>query len=163
MITGPLTGVRVLDMTRILAGPFTTMLLGDLGAEIIKVERPGLGDDTRFWAPPYCGGQSTYFLAINRNKKSIAINIRDPKGAELVRKLATKCDILVENYLPGKLDKLGLGYDQLKATVPSLIYCSITGYGPGGPYDQRPGYDVMVSGVGGLMYITGPEVPLDCS
>ncbi|KAL9966008.1 hypothetical protein ACROYT_G024015 [Oculina patagonica] len=162
LITGPLAGVKVLDMTRILAGPFTTMLLGDLGAEIIKVEKPGLGDDTRFWAPPYCGDQSTYFLSVNRNKKSIAINIKDPKGAEIVRKLAAKCDILVENYLPGKLGKLGLGYNQLKASVPSLIYCSITGYGPGGPYDQRPGYDVMVSGVGGLMHITGPEDGSPC-
>lgn len=154
---GPLSGVRVLDMTRILAGPFMTMLLGDLGAEIIKIEKPESGDDTRSWAPPFCENESTYFLSINRNKKSIAVNIKDPKGTEIVRKLVSKCDVLVENYLPGKLDKVGLGYDQLKTSAPSLIYCSITGFGRGGPYDQRPGYDVMVSGIGGLMHITGPE------
>nr|XP_058972801.1 succinate--hydroxymethylglutarate CoA-transferase-like isoform X3 [Pocillopora verrucosa] len=157
---GPLSGVRVLDMTRILAGPFTTMLLGDLGAEIIKIEKPESGDDTRSWAPPFCENESTYFLSINRNKKSIAVNIKDPKGTEIVRKLASKCDVLVENYLPGKLDKVGLGYDQLKTSAPSLIYCSITGFGRGGPYDQRPGYDVMVSGIGGLMHITGPEIAM---
>jgi len=162
MITGPLAGVRILDMSRVLAGPFATMLLGDLGAEIIKVENPEGGDDTRSWAPPYCGSESTYFLSVNRNKKSIAVNIKDPKGAEIVRKLAQKCDVLVENYLPGKLDKLGLGYDNLKTSVPSLIYCSITGYGIGGPYDQRPGYDVIVSGIGGLMHITGPEDGSPC-
>ncbi|CAH3155918.1 unnamed protein product [Porites evermanni] len=157
MVSGPLSGIRVLDMSRVLAGPFATMLLGDLGAEIIKVENPDGGDDSRSWAPPYCGNESTYFLSVNRNKKSISINIKDPKGAEIVKKLAQKCDILVENYLPGKLDKFGLGYDSLKTSVPSLIYCSITGYGTGGPYEQQPGYDVVVSGIGGLTHITGPE------
>ncbi|KAK2564976.1 Succinate--hydroxymethylglutarate CoA-transferase, partial [Acropora cervicornis] len=138
------------------------MLLGDLGAEVIKVEKPDGGDDTRSWAPPYCGDQSTYFLSVNRNKKSVAINIKDPKGAELVGKLAEKCDVLVENYVPGKLDKLGLGYDSLKIATPSLIYCSITGYGQGGPYGHKPGYDVIVSGIGGLMHITGPEDGSPC-
>lgn len=155
--SGPLAGVKVLDLTRVLAGPFATMLLGDLGADVIKVERPGTGDDTREWGPPFVGTESTYFLSVNRNKKSIAVNMQDSKGADIVQQLAMQSDILMENYLPGKLDKFGLGYDQLKEVAPSLIYCSITGYGPGGPHGQKAGYDVVASAVGGLMHITGPE------
>uniref|UniRef100_A0A8B9KHN9 Succinyl-CoA:glutarate-CoA transferase n=1 Tax=Astyanax mexicanus TaxID=7994 RepID=A0A8B9KHN9_ASTMX len=122
----PLDGVKVLDLTRVLAGPFATMILGDLGAEVIKVERPGPGDDTRAWGPPFVGEESAYFLSVNRNKKSIAVNLKDPEGAKLVTELATRCDILVENYLPGKLDEMGLGYKQLSQVAPQIIYCSIS-------------------------------------
>ncbi|XP_072235029.1 succinate--hydroxymethylglutarate CoA-transferase isoform X2 [Leuresthes tenuis] len=136
----PLEGVRVLDLTRVLAGPFATMILGDLGAEVIKVERPGAGDDTRAWGPPFVGSESVYFLSVNRNKK-----------------LAGVCDVLVENYLPGKLPQMGLGYDQLSRVNPGLIYCSISGYGQTGPQSQSPGYDSIASAVSGMMHITGPE------
>lgn len=155
--TGPLSGFRVLDLSRILAGPYCTMLLGDLGAEIIKVEAPGKGDDTRQWGPPYLGKESCYFLSINRNKKSITVNLKHPKGQDLIKKLAITSDVLVENFLPGKLDTMGLGYDQLKKIAPKLIYCSITGYGSDGPYSEKPGYDLIASAAGGLMHITGPE------
>uniref|UniRef100_A0A4W4EIP2 Succinyl-CoA:glutarate CoA-transferase n=1 Tax=Electrophorus electricus TaxID=8005 RepID=A0A4W4EIP2_ELEEL len=153
----PLDGVRVLDLTRVLAGPFATMILGDLGAEVTKVERPGLGDDTRTWGPPFVGEESAYFLSVNRNKKSIAVNLKDPKGAKLVKELARISDVLVENYLPGKLDEMGLGYKQLSEVAPQLIYCSITGYGQTGPQSHKPGYDSIASAASGMMHITGPE------
>ena len=152
-----LSGVRVLDLTRVLAGPFATMVLGDMGAEIIKIENPNGGDDTRSWGPPFVGKETAYFVSINRNKKSVAVNMKDDRGADLVRNLARKSDILVENFLPGKLDSMGLGYDQLRTINEQLIYCSITGYGPDGPYANRGGYDVIASSIGGLNYITGPE------
>ncbi|KAK3550881.1 hypothetical protein QTP70_007509 [Hemibagrus guttatus] len=123
----PLDGIRVLDLSRVLAGPFATMILGDLGAEVIKVERPGPGDDTRAWGPPFVREESAYFLSVNRNKKSIAVNLKDPKGAKLITQLARNCDILVENYLPGKLDEMGLGYKDMSDAAPHIIYCSITG------------------------------------
>ncbi|XP_052094956.1 succinate--hydroxymethylglutarate CoA-transferase-like [Mytilus californianus] len=153
----PLDGLKILDISRILAGPYCTMILGDLGAEIIKVEKPGAGDDTRSWGPPFCGKESVYFLTVNRNKKSIAIDIRTKDGQDLIQKLAKQCDVMVENYIPGKLDQYNLGYKHLNVIAPQLIYCSITGYGQTGPYSKRAGYDVIVSGVGGLMHITGPE------
>uniref|UniRef100_A0A671Q5A2 Succinate--hydroxymethylglutarate CoA-transferase-like n=1 Tax=Sinocyclocheilus anshuiensis TaxID=1608454 RepID=A0A671Q5A2_9TELE len=153
----PLDGVKVLDLTRVLAGPFATMILGDLGAEVIKVERPGSGDDTRAWGPPFVGEESAYFLSVNRNKKSIAVNLKDPKGTKLVTELAKVCDVLVENYLPGKLNEMGLGYEELSKVAPQLIYCSITGYGQTGPESHKPGYDSIASAVSGLMHITGPE------
>ncbi|XP_058621221.1 succinate--hydroxymethylglutarate CoA-transferase isoform X3 [Onychostoma macrolepis] len=153
----PLDGVKVLDLTRVLAGPFATMILGDLGAEVIKVERPGSGDDTRAWGPPFVGEESAYFLSVNRNKKSIAVNLKDPKGTELVTELAKVCDVLVENYLPGKLNEMGLGYEELSKVAPQLIYCSITGYGQTGPESHKPGYDSIASAVSGMMHITGPE------
>ncbi|XP_062580515.1 succinate--hydroxymethylglutarate CoA-transferase-like, partial [Saccostrea cucullata] len=154
---GPLSGYRILDMSRVLAGPYCTMILGDLGAEVIKIERPGSGDDTRLWGPPFKGSESVYFLTINRNKKSVAVDIKSERGQDIIRKLATKCDVLVENYIPGKLEQYGLGYQQLQNEAPQLIYCSISGYGQTGPYAKRAGYDVIVSGVAGLMYITGPK------
>lgn len=154
---GPLSGYRVLDLSRVLAGPYCTMILGDLGAEIIKVERPGSGDDTRSWGPPFKGQEAVYFLTVNRNKKSIAVDIKTRKGQNIIRQLASKCDVLVENYIPGKLAQYNLGYDQLKTECPRLIYCSISGYGQTGPYAKRAGYDVIVSGVAGLMHITGPK------
>ncbi|KAI5606450.1 succinate--hydroxymethylglutarate CoA-transferase isoform X2, partial [Silurus asotus] len=153
----PLDGIRVLDLTRVLAGPFATMILGDLGAEVIKVERPGQGDDTRAWGPPFVRDESAYFLSVNRNKKSIAVNLKDPKGAKLITELAKSCDILVENYLPGKLDEMGLGYKDMSEAAPQIIYCSITGYGQTGSKSHKPGYDSIASAVSGMMHITGPE------
>nr|XP_054092987.1 succinate--hydroxymethylglutarate CoA-transferase isoform X3 [Callithrix jacchus] len=153
----PLEGVKILDLTRVLAGPFATMNLGDLGAEVIKVERPGAGDDTRTWGPPFVGTESTYYLSVNRNKKSIAVNIKDPKGAKIIKELAAVCDVFVENYLPGKLSAMGLGYQDIDKIAPHIIYCSITGYGQTGPISQRAGYDAVASAVSGLMHITGPE------
>ncbi|VCX41484.1 unnamed protein product [Gulo gulo] len=123
----PLEGVKILDLTRVLAGPFATMNLGDLGAEVIKVERPGVGDDTRTWGPPFVGTESTYFLSVNRNKKSIAVNIKDPKGVKIIKELAAVCDVFVENYVPGRLSALGLGYEDIDKIAPHIVYCSITG------------------------------------
>ncbi|KAF6086951.1 succinyl-CoA:glutarate-CoA transferase [Phyllostomus discolor] len=154
----PLEGVKVLDLTRVLAGPFATMNLGDLGAEVIKVERPGVGDDTRTWGPPFVGTESTYFLSVNRNKKSIAVNIKDPKGVKIIKELAAVCDVFVENYVPGKLSAMGLGYEDIDKIAPHIIYCSITGYGQTGPLSHRAGYDAVASAVSGMMHITGPEV-----
>ncbi|XP_027511786.1 succinate--hydroxymethylglutarate CoA-transferase isoform X4 [Corapipo altera] len=154
----PLDGVKILDLTRVLAGPFATMNLGDLGAEVIKVERPGAGDDTRAWGPPFAGTESVYFLSVNRNKKSIAINMKDSKGAELIRELAAASDVFVENYIPGKLAEMGLGYEDIKNVAPHIVYCSITGYGQTGPVVQRAGYDSIAAAVSGLLHITGHEV-----
>jgi formyl-CoA transferase len=151
----PLQDVRVLDLSRVLAAPHCTMVLGDLGAEVIKVERPETGDDTRQWGPPFAGGESTYFLSCNRNKKSITLNLKSERGREIAVALAVKSDVLVENLLPGTLDKMGLGYEALKKINPRLIYCSISGFGQDGPYRDRPGYDLLVQAMGGVMSITG--------
>ncbi|XP_066441096.1 succinate--hydroxymethylglutarate CoA-transferase isoform X2 [Eleutherodactylus coqui] len=153
----PLDGVKILDLTRVLAGPFATMILGDLGAEIIKVEKPGSGDDTRSWGPPFVGSESAYFLSVNRNKKSIAVNMKDPKGTKIVKQLAEACDVLIENYIPGKLAAMGLGHEDLMKTAPHIIYCSITGYGQTGPLFKRSGYDAVACAMSGLMHVTGPE------
>ena len=152
----PLKGVKILDLTRIVAGPFCTMILADMGAEVYKIERPFAGgDESRKWGPPFLkeSKDSTYFLASNRNKKSVSLDLK--KGKEIIYELAKKCDVLVENYVPGKLDQMGLGYEQLKEIAPHLIYCSLTGYGSKGPYAQRPGYDVIAASMGGLLHITG--------
>ncbi|XP_076014125.1 succinyl-CoA:glutarate CoA-transferase isoform X2 [Genypterus blacodes] len=149
--------VSVRSPNRVLAGPFATMILGDLGAEVIKVERPGAGDDTRAWGPPFIGKESAYFLSVNRNKKSIAVDLKHRRGAQVIMELAALCDVLVENYLPGKLQQMGLGYKQLSTVNPQLIYCSISGYGQTGPQSQSPGYDSIASAVSGMMHITGPE------
>ena len=158
----PLTGIRVLDLTRVLAGPWCTQNLADLGAEVIKVERPQSGDDTRGWGPPYLRdqkGQDTteaaYYAAANRNKKSVTIDMSTTAGAHAIRELAAQCDILVENFKVGGLKKYGLDYESLRAVNPRLIYCSITGFGQNGPYATRPGYDFMIQAMGGLMSITG--------
>jgi crotonobetainyl-CoA:carnitine CoA-transferase CaiB-like acyl-CoA transferase len=158
----PLTGIRVLDLTRVLAGPWCTQNLADLGAEVVKIERPGAGDDTRAWGPPYLKDQdgndtteAAYYLSANRNKQSVALDIATPRGAELVRELARQSDILVENFKVGGLRKYGLDYESLSKENPGLIYCSITGFGQTGPYATRPGYDFMIQGMGGLMSITG--------
>lgn len=154
---GPLSGVRIVDLTRILAGPFATMVLSDLGAEVIKVERPGSGDDTRTWGPPFLGTESCYFLSVNRNKKSVAVDLKQPEGVQVVQDLVCCSDILVENFVPGALDRLGLGYSDLQTLAPHLIYCSISGYGTSGPYKSRPGYDVMAASFGGLVGVTGAK------
>ena len=155
-MNGPLDGIVVADFSRVLAGPYATMLLGDLGAEIIKVERPGQGDDTRAWGPPYTRqGQSTYFAGVNRNKSTRAIDLRTPEGQTEARALALSADVLVENFKPGALDRMGLGYDELSSVRPGLVYCSITGFGAGEGRDL-PGYDLLVQAMGGLMSITGP-------
>uniref|UniRef100_A0A1A8L0U6 Chromosome 7 open reading frame 10 n=2 Tax=Nothobranchius pienaari TaxID=704102 RepID=A0A1A8L0U6_9TELE len=133
------------------------MILGDLGAEVIKVERPGGGDDTRTWGPPFIGSESVYFLSVNRNKKSLAVDLKHPRGAAIIQELAGVCDVLVENFLPGKLDQMSLGFEDVSRQNPGLIYCSISGYGQTGPLSQSPGYDSIVSAVSGMMHITGPE------
>ncbi|XP_071961740.1 succinyl-CoA:glutarate CoA-transferase-like isoform X2 [Antedon mediterranea] len=142
---------------RVLAGPYATMLLGDMGADVIKVEKPGCGDDTRSWGPPFVKSESCYFMAVNRNKRSIAVDIKQPKGKDIIREIAKKSDVLIENFVPGGLDKLQLGYEDLRKIAPSLIYCSITGYGSDGPLAKRAGYDVVAAAMGGLLSITGHE------
>ena len=154
-LSSPLEGYRILDLSRVLAGPYCTMMLGDLGAEVIKVERPGAGDDTRAWGPPFVGGESAYYLCANRNKKSITVNLKSEKGREIIRQLAKNSDVLIENYKVGELTELGLGYETLRGLNPGLVYCSITGYGQNGPDKALPGYDFIVQGRGGLMSITG--------
>ncbi len=154
-MAGALDNLKVLDLSRVLAGPFATMMLADLGAEVTKVERPGVGDETRGWGPPYdAGGEATYFLAANRNKRSVVLDLKDPGDLAEVRRLALEADVLVENFRPGFLDGIGLGYDDLRATNPGLVYCSITGFGRGAGA-ELPGYDMLVSALGGLMSITG--------
>jgi glutaryl-CoA transferase len=159
---GPLNGITILDLSRVLAGPSCTQMLGDLGAEIIKVERPGLGDETRGWGPPFlrdAGGAETaesgYYLSANRNKRSVTINFAKPDGASLVRRLLEHVDVLIENFKVGGLAEYQLGYEQLRQDFPRLVYCSITGYGQDGPYAARPGYDLMAQGAGGIMSVTG--------
>jgi len=152
---GPLAGIRVLDLTRVLAGPYCTMFLGDLGAEVVKVEQPGVGDDTRGWGPPFAGGESAYFLCTNRNKKSITVDLKSADGIALIRKLAERADVLIENFRPGGLDRLGLGEQELRNTNPRLVYASLSGFGADGPMADNPGYDLIVQAWGGLMSITG--------
>jgi crotonobetainyl-CoA:carnitine CoA-transferase CaiB-like acyl-CoA transferase len=161
-MSGALSHIRVLDLSRVLAGPWAGQALGDLGAEVIKVERPGVGDDTRHWGPPYLKdaegndtSEAAYFLGANRNKQSLTIDFTQPEGQRIVRELAAKCDVLVENFKVGGLAAYGLDYASLKAINPRLIYCSITGFGQDGPYAKRAGYDFMVQGLGGLMSLTG--------
>ncbi|GGJ49382.1 CaiB/BaiF CoA transferase family protein [Deinococcus roseus] len=150
----PLTGIRVADFTRVLTGPYCTMLLGDLGADVIKIEPPQ-GDDTRSWTPPAKGTEATYFLSVNRNKRSVVLNLKDPQDLQIARKLIASSDVLVENYRPGTMEKLGLGYETLKALKPRLIYAAISGFGQTGPYASLSGYDVIAQGMGGLMSYTG--------
>ncbi len=150
-----LEGIRVLDLSRIIAGPFCSQILGDMGAEVIKVEQPGAGDDSRTWGPPFKNGESVYFFCINRNKKSITVNMKDPRGRAIIRELARRSDVLLENFKPGTLAKLGLDWDVLRRDNPRLIFCAISGFGRTGPAAERGGYDVIVQAVGGLMSITG--------
>jgi formyl-CoA transferase len=151
----PLSGYRVLDLSRILAGPYCTMILGDQGADVIKVERPGGGDDTRTWGPPFAGGESAYYLSCNRNKRSMTVDLKNPAGAALIREIARVSDVFIENFTPGLTKRFGLDYETLRELNPRLVYCSISAYGQDGPYRDRPGYDMVLSAVGGLMWITG--------
>lgn len=157
-----LSGVRILDLSRVLAGPSCTQLLGDLGADVLKIERPGAGDDTRKWGPPYLkddAGQDTtesaYYLSANRNKRSLGLDIAKPEGQALVRRLLKDCDVLIENFKTGDLARYGLDWESLKAEFPKLVYCSITGFGQDGPYAKLPGYDYLAQGMGGIMSLTG--------
>lgn len=152
----PLEGLMILDMTRFLSGPFCTMLLGDMGAQVIKVEPPEVGDDTRAWAP-FIGGQGTYFLSTNRNKKSICVDTRQKQGMNILKRMINRCDVFVENFKPGLMDRLGMDFPTMAALNPRLIYCSISGFGQTGPYRYRPGYDQILQGMSGLMSITGTE------
>ncbi|MCJ7735020.1 MAG: CoA transferase [Anaerolineales bacterium] len=158
-----LHNIRVIDITRAMAGPYCTMMLGDFGADVIKVERPDSGDESRSWGPPFVGeaygpypGESAYFLSANRNKRSITINLKDPKGQLIIKKLVQVADVFIENYRTGVLEKMGLGVEELMKGNPGLIYCSISGYGRTGPYQERPGYDAIIQAEGGMMGITGP-------
>lgn len=153
-MSAPLAGVTVLDLSRILAGPYCTMLLGDLGAEVLKVEPPG-GDDARGWGPPFVAGESAYFLAVNRNKKSLCINLKQPSGRDLLWRLIAQADVLVENFRPGTLDRLGFSYKDVHKARPQLVYCSISGYGHTGPLAKKPGYDAVIQGEAGWMSLTG--------
>jgi crotonobetainyl-CoA:carnitine CoA-transferase CaiB-like acyl-CoA transferase len=153
----PLEGVRILDLTRVLSGPYCTMLLGDLGAEVIKVERPGEGDDTRAFAPPFQGDQAAYFLSVNRNKKSITLDMKNEQGKEILWRLLDLSDVLVENFRPGAMERLGFGYEAVSTRRPAMIYCSISGFGDSGPQKDRAGYDVIVQGEAGIMDLTGPR------
>jgi formyl-CoA transferase/CoA:oxalate CoA-transferase len=160
MAAGPLAGVTVLDLTRVLSGPYCTMVLADLGARVIKIEHPGKGDDTRHWGPPFVGTESAYFLSINRNKESVTIDFKPPSGRAVLDRLAARADVLVENFRPGTLDRIGFGWDAVHARVPRLIYASISGYGQTGPRRNEAGYDAIMQAEGGLMSITGePDRP----
>jgi len=155
----PLHGIRIIDLTRVLAGPFCSMSLGDMGAEVIKVEEPDKGDDTRGW-PPFASGESTYFMSVNRNKKSLTLNMKAPEGQAILRRLIAKADVVIENFRPGTMERLGFGYDALRKLNPRLIYCSISGFGESGPESSRPGYDLIVQGESGVMDLTGfPDGP----
>jgi crotonobetainyl-CoA:carnitine CoA-transferase CaiB-like acyl-CoA transferase len=165
-MAGALSHLRVLDLSRVLAGPWAAQTLADLGADVIKVERRGAGDDTRGWGPPFLKDgdgnniEAAYYLSANRNKRSITIDLAQPRGAQLIRDLAVRCDVLIENYKVGGLARYGLAYDDIRAINPGIVYCSITGFGQSGPYASRVGYDFMIQGLGGLMSITGePDGP----
>jgi len=157
----PLDDIRIVDLSRIVAGPLATQILGDYGAEVIKIEQPGVGDDARQWLPPKTpDGQATYFFAVNRNKKSLTLNLKHPKGKEILKALVARSDVLVENFTPGTMEGLGLGYESLRAVNPRLIYCAVSGFGATGPYREHAGYDAIHQGITGLMSITGePDSP----
>ena len=153
---GPLTGLTVLDLTRVLSGPYCTMMLADMGARVIKIEQPGKGDDTRGWGPPFQNGESSYFMSINRNKESLTLNLKHADGRRVLDSLLDKADVLVENFRPGAMERMGLGYADVSSRWPKLVYCSVSGFGQTGPRRNQPGYDAVMQGEGGLMSITGP-------
>jgi len=156
----PLTGIKVVDLTRILAGPYCTQALADAGADVVKVEEPAKGDDTRGWGPPFVEGESTYFLSVNRGKRSLTLNLKHEEGRRILRRLVDDADVLAENFRPGTLDRLGFSYEAVRARNPRLVYASVSGYGPDGPWGGKPGYDAITQGEGGLMSITGaPDGP----
>src|SRR5512145_1195190 len=161
-MAGPLDGIRIFDMSRILAGPSATQLLGDLGAEVIKIERPGQGDDTRKWGPPFLRdeegrdtAESAYYVSCNRGKRSVTLDIARPEGQALARRLIATSDVVIENFKAGDLARYGLDYESLRSEFPKLVYCSITGFGQSGPYASRAGYDILIQAMGGIMSITG--------
>jgi len=154
-VSGLLDGIRVLDISRVMAGPYCSMMLADLGAEVVKIERPGQGDDTRAWGPPFLGGESAYFLSVNRTKKSVTVDLGRDEGREIALELAAKSDVLLENFSPGTADRLGLGYEAVARANGAIVYCSISGYGQDGPYREWPAYDLILQGMGGLQGITG--------
>jgi len=153
---GPLTGVRVLDLTRALAGPYSSMMLGDMGADVLKVEMPKTGDEARAWGPPFINGESGYFLSVNRNKKGMTLNLKDARGKEILAKLMARADVVLQNFSPGTLEKLGFPYERMKALNPRIVYCAISGFGQSGPSASKVAYDQILQGLGGLMSITGP-------
>ncbi len=154
-MAGPLEGIRVVDLSRIVVGPYCTMVLGDMGADVIKIEIPKIGDETRMWGPPFIGGESAYYLSLNKNKRSLTLDFKKEKGKEILRRLIAASDVLIENYRMGTLDKVGFGYDEVRKINPRIIYCSITGYGPTGPMAHEVGVDVVVAAEAGLIGITG--------
>jgi crotonobetainyl-CoA:carnitine CoA-transferase CaiB-like acyl-CoA transferase len=156
-MTHALSGLKVIDLSRVLAGPYCSMILGDLGADVIKIEAPGGSDDTRSWSPPDIAGQSAYYLCANRNKRAMTLNLKTEAGREIFRELVKRADILVQNFVPGTMEKWKLSYDQLKPLNPALIYCSVSGFGENGPYKELPGYDAIIQAMGGMMSITGSE------
>ena len=151
-----LEGIKILDLSRILAGPYCTQVLGDLGAEIVKVEQPGTGDASRGWGPPYAEGEAAYYLSVNRNKRSLTLDLHSPEGREIARQLARQSDVVIQNFKYGEAEKMGLGYDDLRADNPRMVYCTISGYGPKGPNKERPGFDFMMQAQTGIMSLTGP-------
>ncbi len=153
----PLAGLRILDLTRVLAGPYCTMMLADMGADVVKVERPGAGDDTRGYGPPFLGGESTYFMSINRNKRGMTLDLKHERGLTVLRQMLETADVVVENFRPGLMDRLGYGYEAVREINPKLIYCSISGYGGTGPDAALPGYDLIIQGEGGIASLTGDE------
>ena len=156
-MTFPLEGIKVLDLSRVLAGPYCTMLLADMGADVVKVERPGSGDDTRRYGPPFINGESAYYLSVNRNKRSLTVNLKNPEGVALIRQLLQQADVLVENFRPGKMSDFGLDYESVRSLNPALIYCSVSGYGHSGPDSSLAGYDLIIQGEGGITSLTGDQ------
>ncbi|MGC4376713.1 CaiB/BaiF CoA-transferase family protein [Fictibacillus sp. Mic-4] len=154
---GPLSGIRIVDLTRVLAGPFCTMILGDLGADVIKVEAPGGSDETREWGPPFAGGESAYYLCANRNKRAMTVNLKTEEGRKIIKKLINTSDVVIENFKSKTMEKWALDYETMKKANPKIIYCSITGFGHNGPYEHLPGYDFIIQALSGLMSITGSE------
>ena len=158
--SGPLAGLTILDLTRVLSGPYCTMLLADMGARVIKIEHPGRGDDTRAWGPPFVGAESAYFLSINRNKESVTLDFKTAEGRDILERLAGRADVFVENFRPGTLARAGFDYEAIARRYPRLVYCSISGFGQTGPSRDRPGYDAVIQAEGGLMSVTGdPDGP----
>lgn len=155
-MSGPLTGVRVLDLTRALAGPYCSMMLGDMGADVLKVEIPKTGDETRAWGPPFVNGESGYFLSVNRNKRGMTLNLKDARGQEILAKLMARADVALQNFSPGTMEKLGFAYERIKALNPRIVYCAISGFGQSGPSAGKAAYDQILQGLGGLMSVTGP-------
>jgi crotonobetainyl-CoA:carnitine CoA-transferase CaiB-like acyl-CoA transferase len=154
-MAGPLSGTRVVDLTRALAGPYCSLLLGDMGADVIKIELPGSGDETRQWGPPFVAGESSYFMSVNRNKRSVTLDLKSPDGIEALTRLTRSADVLVENFRPGTMDRFGLAYEQARELNPSLVYCSVSGFGQTGPRARQPAYDAILQGMGGVQYLSG--------